>query len=230
VVANNRQDANKTEKIDVAHIEEKRTGGAIALTGFSYQCLYSAYILLEKVTSESESIRFEGIEDIDMYNLNGSQTKNHIQVKFSKDRWDTSHMKDILKNYLEVYLVNKTDKSRYYTLVYDFEVANGHFKNLIAKKAEMDLDKEAEQHWAKMINKIKEKNPSWDWQEFNINDFFKQLRFQRVNDASLIGLIQSLLIKRYNIHSGNEILYGHSLFYLCFSKMKKRETMNRQEI
>jgi len=222
------QEENK--KVRIAEIEDTRVGGAVAITGFSYQCLYSAYILLDKVTSGLETIRFEGIEDIDMYNLNGSQTKNHIQVKFSQDRQDASYMKDILKNYLEIYLVNKADKSRYYTLVYDFEVANGHFNNLIKKKTEIDLDNRAEQHWTKVINKIREDNPSWDWQDFNINDFFRQLRFQRIKNESLIGLIQSLLIKRYSIYSGNEILYGHSLFYLCFAKMKKRETLNKQEL
>lgn len=229
-VENSRQAKSKKKNKEIIQIEESRTGGARALTGFNYQCLYSAYILLNKVTSESETIRFEGIEDIDMYNLQGKQTKNHIQVKFSKDRQDASHMTDILKNFLEVYLVNKTNTSRYFTLVYDFEVKKGHFKNLIAKKAEMDLDKGAKRHWKKVINKIKENHPSWDWQSFNINDFFRQLRFQRVESSSLISQIQNLLIKRYSIHSGNEILYGHSLFYLCFSKMKKRGTLNKREI
>src|SRR5699024_6157928 len=95
------QDLNENRQIDILDIEDKRTGGAIAITGFSYQCLLSAYMLLDKVTSELQTIRFEGIEDIDMYTLNKEQIKNHIQVKFSTKREDASFMKDILKNYLE---------------------------------------------------------------------------------------------------------------------------------
>lgn len=224
------QEANKTDTKDIAQIEEKRTGGAIALTGFSYQCLYSTYILLDKVTSESESIRFEGIEDIDMYNFKGSETKNHIQVKFSKKQQDASHMKDILKNFLEVYLVNKMDESRYYTLVYDYEVANGYLKKIFVKKTDEILDSNAENYWAGVIHKIQKDYPNWNWKGFNINNFFSQLRFQKIERTNLIELIQSLLIKRYNIDSGNEVLYGHSLFSFCFSKMVERETMNKQEL
>lgn len=218
------------KKVSIEEIEDNRVGGAIGLTGFSYQCLYSAYILLDKVTTEAETIRFEGIEDIDMYNLNGIQIKNHIQVKFSQDRQNASYMKDILKNYLEIYLINQTDTSRYYTLVYDFEIADGQFKNLIEKEPEMDLDQKAEQYWLKVIDKIRGDSPRWDWKNFNINNFFRQLRFKRVKSENLISSIRKLLIKRYDIYSGNEVLYGHSLFYLCFSKMKERETMNKQEL
>src|SRR5690606_10716519 len=92
------------------------------------------------------------------------------------------------------------------------------------------LDQNAEQYWMKVINRIMVDSPRWDWKNFNINNFFRQLRFKKVKSKNLISSIRSLLIKRYDIYSGNEVLYGHSLFYLCFSKMKERETMNIQEL
>src|SRR5699024_8703911 len=96
-------------------------------------------------------------------------------VKFSTKREDASFMKDILKNYLEVYLVNKSDKSHYFTLVYDFEPASGYLKKLLAKKEDVVLDKSSEKHWIQVVDKIKKDYPSWNWKDFNINDLYPML-------------------------------------------------------
>lgn len=219
-----------TKNVDLDSIEDNRTGGAVALSGFDYQCLFSAYILLDKVTSTSDTIRFEGIEDIDMYTASDDQIKNHIQVKFSSNREDASYMKSILKNYLEIYLVDKKDENRFFTLVYDFEIANGQFKKLINKKRTENLEKSSERYWVRVIEGIKNDNPHWNWHNFKINDFFGQLKFERVLREELVELLQNLLVARFSINSGNEVLYGHSLFFLCFNKMRERETMDKMEL
>ena len=115
---------NRNSNLTVKELQESRTGGQIALKGFSYQFLYSCYLILSTI---DEDIFFwlEGIEDIDKISINNN---THIQLKYSTQKQDASFLKDILKNYLEVYLLDK--KNRDFKLVYDFDVAKGNL-NLI---------------------------------------------------------------------------------------------------
>ena len=58
-------------KNTISAIEDAHTGGAIALSGFSYQFLYSCYLALFEL-DENTSMRFEGVEDIDSCNNESS--------------------------------------------------------------------------------------------------------------------------------------------------------------
>lgn len=214
------------KKNTVDFIESTRTGGAIALSGFEYQCLYSCYTLLQYLNSETNYIRFEGIEDIDTYISKEEETIHHIQVKYSQDKQDASYFKSILKNYLEVYLCDQDNTSRFFTLIYDFDIANGNFSKLVKRKNNDKLDKSANKYWLGMIDTIRSETAGWNWDGFDFEAFLLQLQFKRVRRNSLINLISSALIERFEISTGNEILYARSLFYLCFSKMRARETVS----
>jgi len=89
-------------------LERSRTGGQIALSGFTYQFLYSCYLILSE-KDESTSFTLEGLEDIDRYKCNvTSESITHIQIKYSTNKQDASFLKEVLKNYLEVYLIDNT--------------------------------------------------------------------------------------------------------------------------
>lgn len=211
-------------------VENSRDGGAIALTGFDYQCLYSCYTLLKFLRDETALIRLEGLEDIDTYVLEENKRIQHIQVKYSENRQDASYFKSILKNFLEVYLYDISSNSRVFVLIYDFDIGDGNFKKLVNRRDDEELDNKATEYWINIIKQIQESTPDWNWEGYCFGDFLRCLKFERVNRDSIKASIEPMLIERYDISTGNEILYSRSLFYLCFSKMKNRESISKSEL
>ena len=217
------------KKITLDSLESTRTGGAIALSGFEYQCLYSCYTLLRYLNSENDYIRFEGIEDIDTYISIKEGTIHHIQVKYSQDQQDASYFKSILKNYLEVYLCDPNNASRFFTLIYDFDIANGNFSKLVERKRNEKLDTDTTRYWLSIIDTIRTETAGWNWEGFDFEAFLQQLQFERVHRDGLLNLISTALIERFEIFTGNEMLYARSLFYACFLKMRARESFSTVE-
>ena len=86
-------------KSTIDELKVTRTGGQIALTGFTYQFLYSCYLILSEI-DETTVFYFEGVEDIDKIRLEGSDDCiTHIQLKYSTQKQDASFLKDVLKYY-----------------------------------------------------------------------------------------------------------------------------------
>jgi len=108
-------------KASIQDLQASRDGGQIALRGFTYQFLYSCYLILSE-PDPNTVIHLEGIEDIDQIKY-GHSSKNitHIQLKYSTKKQDASFLKDVLKSFLEAYLLD--NKIRSFKLVYDFPVA-----------------------------------------------------------------------------------------------------------
>lgn len=225
-----RGEVTSKNSYDLTKVENSRDGGAVALTGFDYQCLYSCYILLKFLRDETALIRLEGLEDIDTYVLEKNKRIEHIQVKYSENRQDASYLKSVLKNFLEVYLHDISNNSRAFVLIYDFDIADGNFKKLVNHRDDEKLDNKAIEYWTNIIKQIQESTPYWNWEIYRFGDFIRCLKFERVNRGSIKASIEPMLIERYDISTGNEILYARSLFYLCFSKMKNRESINKSEL
>lgn len=215
----------KNPKI-IQTIEDSRSGGAIALDGYDYQCLISCYVLLKFSENYDTQIKLEAIEDLDVYEFSNQSEINHIQVKKSQNRQDASFMSSILKNYLEIYLNDKENENRFFTLAYDFEVAQGALTKLIANK----INETERKYWDKTISKIRTENPRWDWDGFVVTKFLQQLKFKKIEQDNLSIEIEKLLIANFDISSGNEKLYARSLYYYCFLKMKNREAITAQEL
>lgn len=115
-------------KASIEELQESRNGGQIALRGYSYQFLYSCYLMLS-CKDENAVFNLEGIEDIDkIVSTSDEQKTMHIQLKYSENKQDASFMKSVLKNFLEAYLL---DKNRAFKVVYDFSVAKGHLSKLV---------------------------------------------------------------------------------------------------
>ena len=98
-------------KANIQELSISRDGGQIALRGYSYQFLYSCYLILSS-SNPSNFFQLEGIEDIDcIMQKNGSNDITHIQLKYSVNKQDASFLTDVLKNFLEAYLL---DQNRFF--------------------------------------------------------------------------------------------------------------------
>ncbi|MCY7008591.1 hypothetical protein OCK72_08060 [Fusobacterium simiae] len=208
---------NNISKPTIKELQKSRTGGQIALKGFTYQFLYSCYLILSTMDKDT-FFYLEGIEDIDKININNNI---HIQLKYSSQKQDASFLKDILKNYLEVYLLDK--KNRNFKLVYDFSVAKGNLRKLF----DSNLDTESKNYWIKVIKQIKEENPTWNWKEFSYDNFISKLSFEKVEKNTLSQKIEESLIKIHNITSDNISLFANAIKIFCLEKMEKRGSINK---
>lgn len=87
-------------KANIQELNASRDGGQIALRGYSYQFLYSCYLILSS-SSPNISFQLEGIEDIDYIKQeNDSSDITHIQLKYSINKQDASFLAGVLKNFL----------------------------------------------------------------------------------------------------------------------------------
>ena len=209
-------------KVNIQELHDSRDGGQIALRGYSYQFLYSCDLILSSSTDTIFAL--EGIEDIDTIKCSdGNKTITHIQLKYSTQRQDASFMDSVLKNYLEAYLI---DKNRYFKLVYDFSVAAGNLSKLLSGT----LDKNSKEFWKTKIDNIKKDTSSWDWINFDFEDFIQRLSFENVKKDSLEKSIESLLIKIFEISTDNISLFANGIKLLCFDKMASRGEISHQDI
>ena len=211
-----------TAKVNIQELHDSRDGGQIALRGYSYQFLYSCDLILSSSTDTIFAL--EGIEDIDTIKCSdGNKTITHIQLKYSIQRQDASFMDSVLKNYLEAYLI---DKNRYFKLVYDFSVAAGNLSKLLSGT----LDKNSKEFWKTKIDNIKKDTSSWNWSNFDFEDFIQRLSFENVKKDSLEKSIESSLIKIFEISTDNISLFANGIKLLCFDKMASRGEISYQDI
>lgn len=209
-------------KITMQELENSRNGGQIALRGFKYQFLYSCYLLLSKV-DDCTVFNLEGIEDIDQMECkDASQKITHIQLKYSTEKQDASFLKDVLKNFLEAYLI---DNTHHFKLVYDFSVANGNLSKLVAK----NLDDKATLYWTKIIKQIKAENSFWNWNNFIFQDFISKLSFEKIEKNNLVNKIETELIKAYDITTDNISIFANSIEIRCLDKMEQRAGIDKRE-
>lgn len=73
-------------------------------------------------------------------------------------------------------------------------------------------------------------NPHWNWGEFSFDNFMKQLNFERVKKSDLSEKIEQLLIKKYDISTGNYVLFANGMKVCCLEKMECRGTINKHEL
>lgn len=217
------KEVKKPIRISIEELEQSRTGGQIALSGFSYQFLYSCYLILSE-SNEDTTFHLEGIEDIDHYKCEvSSRSSTHIQLKYSTQRQDASFLKDVLKNFLEAYLF---DASHNFKLVYDFTVAKGN----LSKIFDNSLDESSTKYWNGIIQDIKADNSHWNWTRFSFDSFIKKLSFEKQDKNVLSEKIEQLLIEKYDITTGNIALFANGIKICCLEKMERRESINQQQL
>lgn len=210
---------------NIQNIEENRKGGQVALAGYTYQLWYSCYLILNEL-DKGNTYKLEGIEDIDKIESiekSNDDVFTHIQIKYSANKQSSSFLKNVLKNFLEIYL---NDNNRKFILVYDFEVSEGHLKKLING----ELDGKSNQYWKRIIGAIKEDNEKWEWDNFIYDDFISVLDFKKVPDNKLKENIERLLIDKFEITTDNVKLYIEAISSLCLNKMKNGGLINDRDI
>lgn len=209
-------------KSSIQTLNDSRNGGQNALMGYSYQFLYSCYLVL----SSSSNIHFqlEGVEDIDMIQQSDNSSNiTNIQLKYSINKQDASFLSDVLKNFLEAYLL---DKNRSFKLIYDFSVAKGNLSKLFAS----NLDEKSLGYWKDVILTIKESTSSWDWSTFDFDEFISKISFENVKKVTLANEIEKKLIDLYNITTDNVSLFANSIKVFCFEKMEQRAYVTKEEV
>jgi hypothetical protein len=209
-------------KTSMEELKDSRDGGQNALRGYSYQFLYSCYLMLSE-KKENVIFNLEGVEDIDYIREKDGQFITHIQLKYSTVKQDASFMPSVLKNFLEAYLI---DKNRNFKLVYDFSVATGHLKKLFEGK----LDSNSQKHWEAVIEEIKKENSNWNWKEYNFEEFILKISYENVKKSTLEDEVEKALINNYGITTGNIKLYANSVKIFCFDKMESRGEISLDDI
>ncbi len=210
-------------KVAIQEVHDSRNGGQIALKGYSYQLLYSSYLILSE-SDENTEFYFEGIEDLDQVKqVEVSNSITHIQIKYSTIRQNASFLSDVLKNFLEIYLL---DNVRNFKLVFDFSVAKGHMSKLF----ESDLDEQSTLYWKSVVEKIKSENFLWNWNNFSFEDFVSKLSFEKVERNYLIDEIEKKLIQEYDITTENVKLFANAFKICCLNKMVERSFLNKREV
>lgn len=210
-------------KANIQELSISRNGGQIALRGYSYQFLYSCYLILSS-SSPGISFQLEGIEDIDcIMQKNDSSDVTHIQLKYSVNKQDASFLTDVIKNFLEAYLL---DQNRFFKLVYDFPVAKGNLSKIFAS----DLDEKSRTYWTGVISNIKQNNPSWNWSVYDFDKFISKLSFEKIEKSILAAEIEKALIGTYEINTDNVSLFANSIKILCFEKMEQRAYVTKTEL
>lgn len=218
----------KKQNTNIQNLKESRVGGQVALAGYSFQFLYSCYLILSEAHEDSV-YHLEGIEDIDYIKfIDGSDQEDnknvtHIQIKYSSNKQDASFFKKILENFLEVYLI---DKERRFKLVYDFEVSSGNFSKLISNK----LDAKSVKYWREKIREIRQENPLWSWNDFDFDDFICKLSLEYIEKDVLANKIEKLLISNYKILTDNISLYANGIKFLCLQKMEIGGSIKKEDI
>lgn len=210
-------------KVSIQELKDSRNGGQVALRGYSYQFLYSCYLILSSSSSDI-SFQLEGVEDIDFIEQKDTNSNiTHIQLKYSTNKQNASFLSSVLKNFLETYLL---DQNRYFKLVYDFPVAEGHLDKLIAS----NLDENSRAYWVNVISDIQKKLPSWNWSAYDFDSFISHLSFEKVEKSTLADEIEKALIKTYDISTDNIALFANSIKVLCFEKMEFRAYVTKTDL
>lgn len=218
----------KTEKSippknNIQELQKSRNGGQIALRGYSYQLLLSCYLILSNSDSEV-SFRLEGVDDIDCI----EQKKNnceitYIQAKHYSTKQDASILSEVLKNFVEAYLL---DQNSAFKLVYDFPVATGNLSKLF----QSNLDQKSKTYWSNVITKIQENTPSWNWSVYDFDQFFSRISFEKIEKATLASKIEKALIETYEITTDNIFLFANSIKILCLEKMEQGGCISKEEL
>ena len=141
-------------QIDILqNILRQRKHGAIALAGFEFQLLYSLSRFLDLLSDVHSitTIRFEGIEDVD---IACRESRTYVQVKSSKKQqgWGWLNKGKILDRFAEVH---RADSTANFLIVTNFEFS-GDLK--LFYQFRQDEDKTLPSKLSKHLNRIRDRN------------------------------------------------------------------------
>lgn len=198
-------------------ILELRFHGASNIRGIWYQILYSIFRAFDLYKKEIETsfLRLEGIEDVDLIGLH--QDNEYIQVKYSKEPWTWSKLKDPMIKFLTVL---RADKNAHFVLAFNFEIKKDIAK--LANKSKLSSND-------KQIIKIKFRKLC---SQINASISESDELLNRLNIVSLPKEIlwrklQRTIAERYNLGSEAVDIYILAIFaqFIKWAKDRKEITL-----
>lgn len=196
-------------------IFKSRIGGAINIRGLSFQLLYACKKILFDLneTNTERKIRLEGIEDVDIINID---QLDFIQLKTSVNTIDASKFWDlgVLQNFLKVYLLEPTS---HFTLVHNTSFSKGHLGNLANGKLDQtDID-----YWEEKLYTLA---------DINVIEFLKKITFQKESESELITSCFKQLVEKFNFDIGNYERYFQALYHNVFFWSRDRQTITWDDL
>ena len=199
---------------------QQRPHGATTLAAFQFQLLYSLDRFLDLVSDENQitGIRFEGIDDVDVWREN---SRTFIQVKSSKNIQSWSWLEKILDKFAEVY---RLDKTAHFQIITNFEFA-GDLKSLylFTVGSETTLP-------TKLTRRLSSIRERLDLTQSEVEDLLKRISFEITDQTSLMASIRQKLISRFDIHTGNEKLYFLALSAKVDDLASRRSTCCAEDL
>lgn len=214
-ISSSTQTINKKQQLDT--IFNNRNGGAINIRGLSFQLLYACNRILIELTKScpEKKIRLEGIEDVDVINIDHSE---YIQLKTSINPFDAGKFWElgVLQNFLQVH---EADQSSKLVLVHNTTFSKGHLTNLAENKlSQSDLD-----YWTSKLNTVIDPNT-------NISTFLASISFQKETDNTLANSCVQQLIEKFNLSEGNYFRYFQALHHNVFLWSRDRQTIAWEDL
>lgn len=213
-VGKNTYSVDENLNIALNNLAIKRTGGAINFRGVGFQLLYSCFTLLNELDSSNllKSIRLEGIEDLDIIEIDNNQ---YIQLKSSINTIDAGSFwkMGVFQNFLEAFKINPNCNLK---LVYNFKLTKGNFNDLVIKK----ITDRTVTFW-----KQKFEDSSIDISDIDFDFFIRNIDFIKVSEHYLIEGCNKYLFEKFNINLGTENQYLKALFYSSFNCSKERTSI-----
>jgi hypothetical protein len=210
---------NSMQEESLDSLLEKRVGGAINIRGIGFQLLYACYrTLLELDDSLPDKvIRLEGIEDVDIIQIEDSeyiQLKSSINNINANDFWKMG----VLQNFLEVYKVNTNSKL---LLVHNTKISKGNLNELILK----NITQNGFTFW-----KEKFESSQIDISNVDFEQFINKVNFKKEDEKRIKQSCIRLLIERFEVNEGTEKQYLYALFNNIFFWSRDRSTIKLQDL
>ena len=149
-----KQKANKkppVAKVNIEELQESRTGGQIALKGYSYQFLYSSYLILS--SDPNTVFTLEGIEDVDAIKWNDTKGNNESVSRLT----DICRMLPIFETYSSDAIKPKID------LLVACQIPNDAHKEMPKENVIITFHQEFNGLWLRTIESNYEFDTVYAW-------------------------------------------------------------------
>jgi len=211
---------------DIDTIFKLRYHGAANIRGIRYQILYSVLRAFDlyKENNAEDSIRLEGIEDLDLIGL--SLEDEYIQVKTSQEPWNWGKLKSYknskgpIENFLEVYRVNPNCR---FVLTVNFQLKKD-LKNLAQIESLLPKDKNhIEKKFRNLCSQVGASPPEAD-------ALASRLCIVSMSDDQIWGELRSAVTSSFNIGSEAVETYILALVAKFLDWAKDRKTVTRSDL
>lgn len=209
---------------------ETRFHGAINIAGIRYQIAYSVFRAFDLYGADPpETIQLEAIEDLDVrgnkrWEIKKLKVSNQfVQVKTSKAPWDWGRFKTsgIIQNFLPVW---SADPEAELLIVTNFSYRGGldEFAKYCNEGRKAISNK--------VMKKLKAICEETEFPNVDPLQLAKRITFSHIREDELKGLIESIIVKKFDLSTPNAELYLSVLMTKFIDLAVQRGEVNRQDL